>query len=705
MENDNEMSHIEGRLTHSQKAVLWGFLTGNTPDLIALLSLDGRVIWASQSSFEFFKDISESFTTQPVFDKIHPEDRNRVVMEFSKIGQETKKVFGPVSFRLLSPESTWLTVETTAYDLTDNPEINAILSVTRDVTSRHVALLELAESEGRYRRLVERSPEPMAVYKESSIVYANPAALRLIGATSLDQLKQTLIIDLVHPDDRELANIAFEPVDKGGEMHPIEIRLLSLDAQVIHVEVIGIPIVYDGEPGVQLVIRDITDTKQAKAALEYQALHDPLTGLPNRALFVDRVSQALLRSQKSKSRIIVLLADIDRFKIINDSLNHSVGDQILVAVAQRIKACFRPSDTVARFGGDEFVILCDEADELTSLGSLGDRLIKSLDEPIVINNEPYHISLSVGIAESTERTLLADDIIRNADAAMNRAKDRGRRRYVIMDETSGFESAGRLQLESALRQGINKGELRAHFQPVVDATTGRAIGVEALVRWQREHGLESPATFIPVAEDSGLIVPIGTWMLAEALRNAKEWESLPDIKKPFKVSVNLSPRQFLDTSLIDTVKDIVEGSNLDFTKTRLVLEVTESTLMADPEEAVTILKAFNDMGVSIAIDDFGTGYSSFTYLKKFPVESVKIDRSFIIGLGQDKDDEAIVTAVIQVANTLKLDVIAEGVETEQQLKRLSELGCSTIQGFYFSRPVPANVVEDVITVTLPIEEQ
>lgn len=704
MDIDNQMSHIEGRLTHDQKAVLWSFLTRNTTDLIALLSMDGRVLWANRSSVEFFKEILDSFTTKPVFEKVHPDDRNRVLDEFSRIGQERKNVYGPISYRLLSPESTWLTVETTAYDLSDNPEINAILAVTRDVTSRHVALLELAESEGRYRRLVERSPEPMAVYKETSIVYANPAALRLIGATSIDQLRQTQVIDLVHPDDKELANTAFEPVDKGGEMHPIEIRLLSLDAQVIHAEVIGIPIIYDGEPGVQLVIRDITDTKQAKAALEYQSLHDPLTGLPNRALFVDRVSQALIRSQKSKSRIVVLLADIDRFKIINDSLNHSVGDQILVAVSQRIKACFRPSDTVARFGGDEFVVLCDEADDLTALGSLGDRLIKSLDEPIVINNEPFHISISVGIAESTARTLLADDIIRNADAAMNRAKDRGRRRYVIMDESSGFEVAGRLQLESALRQGINKGELRAHFQPVVNSTTGRAIGVEALVRWQREHGLESPVNFIPVAEDSGLIVAIGNWMLAESLRHAKEWESIDTIEKPFKVSVNISPRQFLDSALIDTIKDIVEGSNLDFNKTRLVLEVTESTLMADPEEAVTILKAFKDMGVSIAIDDFGTGYSSFTYLKKFPVESVKIDRSFIMGLGEDKDDEAIVTAVIQVAQTLKLDVVAEGVETLQQLNRLKELGCTTIQGFYYSRPIPSNVIEDVIVADLPLSQ-
>jgi diguanylate cyclase (GGDEF)-like protein/PAS domain S-box-containing protein len=696
------MAHIEGRLTYSQKAVLWSFIAKNTPDMIALLSGDGKVLWASSASVNFFKEVLDTFTTKPVFDRIHPDDRSRVLKEFLKVTEQDINVLGPVIFRLLSPEGTWLTVETTAYDLTKNPEINAILAITRDVTSRQEAITELAESEGRYRRLVERSPEPMAVYKNSTIVYANPSALRLIGASSIEHLKQYKVIDLVHPDDRELANKAFEPVDQGNDMHPIEIRLLSLDAQVIHAEVIGIPIIYDGEPGVQLVIRDITDTKQVKAALEYQALHDPLTGLPNRALFVDRVTQALIRNQKTNNRVVVLLADIDRFKIVNDSLSHSVGDQILIGVSQRIRSCFRPSDTVARFGGDEFVILCDEADDLTSLGSLGDRLIKSLDEPIVVNNEPFHISISVGIAESSAHTLIADDIIRNADAAMNRAKDRGRRRYVIMDETSGSEIAGRLQLESALRQGISKGELRAHFQPVVESMTGRAIGVEALVRWQREHGLESPATFIPLAEDSGLIVAIGNWMLAEALKHAKEWEELEDITKPFKVSVNISPRQFLEPGLVETVKDMVEGSKLDPTKTRLVLEVTETTLMADPDEAITILKAFNDMGVSIAIDDFGTGYSSFTYLKRFPVESIKIDRSFIMGLGNDKDDEAIVTAVIQVANTLNLDVIAEGVETDQQLERLKELGCTTIQGFYYSKPIPSDTIEDIIVSDLPL---
>lgn len=686
-----ESRQTPSNLAEELKIALWSSLIDHSPDIITLLDVAGNILWTSPQGYKTFDLEDGNWTLGPIFELIHKDDIKRVKSEFRLLGRGDGAVVGPVTFKIKTRDGIWRTLESTAYNLLKDPIVKGILSISRDVTDRHDALRELSESETRYRRLVERSPEPVAVLRDSYVEYANPACLRLLGAASIDQLSRFAVLQLVHPEDRDLAKAAFAPIQNGGEMGTIELRLISLDAQLIHTEVMGIPIIYDGLPSVQLLIRDVTDQKRAKAALEYQTLHDPLTGLPNRALFMDRVSQALNRSQRVGARIVVMLADIDRFKIVNDSLSHTVGDHILVGVAQRLRACFRPSDTVARFGGDEFVVLCEDTEDLTALGTLGERLVRALDEPIVVNNEPFHISISVGISESNPANGRADDLVRDADTAMNRAKERGRRRFEIFDESTGTEVAGRLQLESALRYGIGHGELRAYFQPVVDASTGIITGVEALIRWQHpENGLTPPALFIPIAEDSGLIVPIGTWIFAEACRQAKEWEPLIPEGRVFKISVNLSTRQFLDPGLLDTVEDILQAANLDSSKIHMVFEVTESILMAEPDEAVAILQAFRNLGVSIAIDDFGTGYSSFSYLKRFPVETLKVDRSFISGLGADSDDEAIVSAVIQLAHALNLQVVAEGVETTDQLLRLRNLGCDLIQGFYFAKPQPAD---------------
>ncbi len=680
-----------------KRAALWDALSIHSTDIISLVSTNGKILWTTPSGARFFDLEDANWKMKPIYDLIHDDDIKRVKREFYSMGETMGSIVGPVTFRIKTRDGSWRYMESMACNLLDSPSVEAILSISRDVTDRQVALMELEESESRYRRLVERSPESMAVYRDQHIIYANPAGLRLLGASNVEQLSRYPIVQLVHPEDRELAREAFSPVEQGQEMNSVELRLVSLDAQLIHAEIMGIPIIYDGEPSVQLLVRDVTDHKRAKAALEYQTLHDPLTGLPNRALFMDRVAQALNRTQRIGGHLIVMLADIDRFKIVNDSLSHTVGDHILVGVAQRLRACFRPSDTVARFGGDEFVVLCEDTEDLTSLGTLGERLVSSLEEPIVVNNEPFHISLSVGIAESTGGTLRADDLVRDADTAMNRAKERGRKRYEIFDEKTGTEVAGKLQLESALRHGISHGELRAYYQPVVDARTGVVTGCEALVRWQHpEQGLIPPASFIPIAEDSGLIVQLGTWMFAEACRQAKEWEELIPEGRVFKISVNLSARQFLDMGLLATVKDILSAANLDTNRMHMVFEVTESMLMADPDEAVSILNAFRNLGISIAIDDFGTGYSSFSHLKRFPVESLKIDRSFIIGIGADNDDEAIVSAVVQLAHALNLQVIAEGVETTDQLLKLRQMSCDFIQGYYFAKPAPADELYSMI---------
>lgn len=680
-------------LSQEQKLALWEALVEKSSDIITLHDKLGRVIYASPSAEKLFGALPDEMPLEKlssIFRYIAPEDRPNVKHEFDQILTAPGQVAGPVTYRMRVLDGSWKYLESVACNLMDKEAIQGILVVTRDVTERTETEKQLVQSEWRYRSLVENSPEAIAVSQNGLLKYANNACLRLIGAASLDQIKDLEVIGFVHYEDRQRVEQEILPASSGQPVLSIPARLTSFSGDEIQAEITAIPVIFDSEPSLQIVIHDVTEQRRAIEALEYQSMHDPLTGLPNRALFMDRVTQALNRAQRFGGRIVVMLADIDRFKIVNDSLGHAVGDKLLIAVAERIKNCFRPSDTVARFGGDEFVILCEDTEELTNLGSLGERLLHAIKEPIVVQGESFHLSLSVGITEADGSFQRADDLLREADSAMNRAKERGRQRYEIFDVETGHNVTIRLQLESEFRNAIARNELRAFYQPVVNATTGEVTGVEALTRWQHpQKGLMSPAAFIPVAEESGLIVPLGMWILEEAARQLKEWGADLEEGRTFSMSVNLSARQLLDPQLLDKVKQVVTENELDGKRLQLHFEVTESVLMEERAEVAQIMNDFRDLGVGIVIDDFGTGYSSFTYLKRFPVEMLKIDRSFVIGLGERPDDEAIVEAIVKLARALNIDVVAEGVETETQLYHIRSLGCNLIQGFYFAKPSPA----------------
>jgi len=687
-------------LSKEQKLELWEALVENSPEIITLHDLEGRVLYASPSAERLFGPLPDNMPVErlsSIFKFIASEDRPNVKEEFNKLAHGPGTMVGPVSYRMKLPDGTWRYLESIAYNLLNKESVQAILVVTRDITERTETEKQLVQSEWRYRSLVENSPEAIAVTQDGLLKYANSACIRLIGASSIEQIKDLEVIGFVHYEDRQRVEQAVIPANAGQPVLSVPARLTSLRGDEIQTEITAIPVIFDSKPSLQLVIHNVTEQRRAIEALEYQSMHDPLTKLPNRALFMDRVNQALNRAQRFGGRIVVMLADIDRFKIVNDSLSHAVGDKLLVAVAERIKSCFRPSDTVARFGGDEFVILCEDTEELTNLGSLGERLLNSMKEPIVVQGESFHLSLSVGITEADGSFQRADDLLREADSAMNRAKERGRHRFEIFDVETGRNVAERLQIESELRNAISRNELRAFYQPVVNATTGEVTGVEALIRWQHpQKGLMSPAAFIPVAEESGLIVPLGIWILEEAIKQLKEWEPLVANGRVFSMSVNLSARQLLDPQLLDKVKQLITENQLDEKKVKLHFEVTESVLMEERIEVSQIMNDFRSLGIGIVIDDFGTGYSSFTYLKRFPVEVLKIDRSFVIGLGERPDDQAIVEAIVKLARALNIDVVAEGVETELQLYHIRSLGCNLIQGFYFSKPLPAIDVTEFI---------
>ena len=434
-------------------------------------------------------------------------------------------------------------------------------------------------------------------------------------------------------------------------------------------------------------IRYAIERKRAEVALAHQALHDPLTRLPNRALFLDRLEQALARAQRSSIGIAVLFLDLDRFKVINDSLGHDAGDRLLVDVANRLQGVVRPGDTVARFGGDEFTILCDDVGGERDAVLIAERVAAAVGAPFALDGDEAFLTTSLGIALTTGReNSRAEALIRDADAAMYRAKERGKSRYELFDSAMRARAVDRLDIENALHRALDRGEFRVFYQPAVDLHTGDLVGIESLVRWQHpERGLIGPDQFIALTEETGLIVPLGSWVLREACRQWKRWEEF-GTPTP-RISVNLSTRQLGQPDLVDVVVDVLDETGMD--PSRLSLEITESTVLDDTESALGTLEALKGQGVRISLDDFGTGYASLALLKRLPVDELKVDRSFVTGLGRDPQDSPIVSTVVSLAAALGLVAIAEGVETTTQVEELRRVGCRYAQGYYFARPQPA----------------
>jgi diguanylate cyclase (GGDEF)-like protein len=429
---------------------------------------------------------------------------------------------------------------------------------------------------------------------------------------------------------------------------------------------------------------------------ENQLLRDPLTGLPSRLLFNNRLSQALERLQRRRGRYVaVLFLDLDRFKVINDSLGHTAGDKLIEAVADRLRHSLRRHETVARFGGDEFAILCEDISDEQDAIAVGERVLRSFATPFHLAHGDSTSSASLGIALSADPDQNVEELIRDADAAMYRAKEAGGGRLMLFDEVTRQRALTRLHTEAALRVAIERDEFRVYFQPEVSVETGNIVGLEALVRWEHpDDGLVGPDRFIALAEETGLIVPIGTWVLNEACRLAQKWQADRAADEPLVVRVNVSARQLAHDDLIDIVGAALQRTGMD--PAQLCLEVTESVLVEDPESSVRTLGALKELGVKIAVDDFGTGYSSLEYLRTFPVDCVKIDRSFVRGIPHSSEDVAIVNAVIELGHALGLSVTAEGVETDEQLGNLQTTGCDTAQGFLFSRPEHPDVVERLL---------
>jgi diguanylate cyclase (GGDEF)-like protein/PAS domain S-box-containing protein len=548
----------------------------------------------------------------------------------------------------------------------------------------------LKDAEERFRRAFDDAAIGMSLNSlDGRYLRVNHALVALTGYKANELVGKTFG-DITHPEDLDADLAAVQELLSGErDLYENEKRYVHAEGHVVWIQ-LNVTLVKDGDGRPLHFIaqmQDITERKRAQAELAHQALHDPLTGLPNRLLFTDRLEVALARLARRGGAVAVLFLDLDRFKLINDSHGHEVGDQVLMEMASRLGGILRPSDTLSRFGGDEFTILCDDLSSEEDASQVAERIAEALAAPFPLADREVFLSASIGIALGRDRAMSAGALLRDADAAMYGAKERGRSRYVIYDGAMRLRGAERLETETALRRAIEREELRVHYQPEVELATGRVVGVEALVRWAHpERGLVAPGEFIPVAEDTGLIAPIGEWVLREACRQARTWQGEYG-DAPIRMAVNLSGRQLAREGLRDTVANAL--ADADLLPELLCLEITESALAEDPVAARETLRSLKRLGVCLAIDDFGVGFSSLSQIRQLPpVDVIKIDRSFVSGLGRNREDEAIVASVISLARALEVETIGEGVETAEHARALRELGCDHAQGFLFSRPVP-----------------
>jgi diguanylate cyclase (GGDEF)-like protein/PAS domain S-box-containing protein len=564
-------------------------------------------------------------------------------------------------------------------------------------SARH--LIELQESEERFHSAFDYAPIGMAlVAVDGKWIQVNKSLCEIVGYSEEELIgKQFQLI--THPEDldRFLQEVV-KVIDGHTQTSQIEKRYVNKDGQEIWalVSISLIQGTHNTPAALILQIQDITDRKRAEQQLIYEAFHDPLTKLPNRAWFIEQLGIALSRQKRHADRqFAVLFLDLDRFKIINDSLGHMYGDQLLIAISRRLRQCLRTEDMIARLGGDEFTILLTDVKSQEDVVAVAERVQKQVSLPFKLGGFDAFTTASIGIAFSDPEYSKPEDLLRDADTAMYRAKSQGKDCHVIFNQGMHAVAMSTLQIETDLRRAIERKEFLLHYQPIVSLSTGELTGFEALLRWRHpERGMISPADFIPVAEETGLIVPVGQWVLREACLQMRRWRNLYSGTSNLSVSVNLSGKQFAQAGLIEQIVQSLNLSGLD--PQGLKLEITESVVMENIDTAIAMLARLRSLGIEVSIDDFGTGYSSLSYLHRLPIDTLKIDRSFVGRMNDNNENREIIRTIILLAQNLGKMVVAEGIEVRDQLEQLRSLGCALGQGYFFSRPLAADAASELI---------
>ncbi|MGF1479856.1 MAG: EAL domain-containing protein [Cyanophyceae cyanobacterium] len=667
-------------------------LVQNASDIVAIVAADGTINYLSPATETILQHKPEKWLGKQADLLIHPDDISQAKRFWEQVLAKAADTNLTQELRLRHRDRSWRHFEIVAKNLLTNNVVEGIVATCRDITERKRSEKELQQSQEKYRALYDNAPDAyFSIAPDGTIVSVNQFGAAYLGYSKAELLGQSALMTVYEPDREWVQQWLEATFTKRQLFCEQELRKRHKNGSALWIRQRSQLLLNDeGEP-VELYIigRDITEQKQAEQQLFQNAFYDALTKLPNRALFTDRLNQALERSQRQENYLFaVLFLDLDRFKVINDSLGHTTGDWLLIAIARRLEQCLRPIDTAARLGGDEFTVLLEDIRDASDAIRVAERIQEEISSPFVLNGQEVFTGTSIGIALNTSNYSQAADLLRDADIAMYRAKERGKGRYEMFNDGMLARAVERLQLETDLRRAVEQEEFELYYQPVVSMTTGTLNGFEALLRWQHpQRGLLEPEEFLAVAQETELMTGIGRWTIQQTCRQLQEWQhgtSLPLASRALAVSVNLCNGQFQQLNLIEEVQRVLQETQID--SQCLKLEITEKEIMSS-DRAVSTMSGLRKLGVELYIDNFGTGYSSLGCLHRFPINGFKIDRSFISRIESDRSNLKIIETIMALAQKLAITVIAEGVETAEQFDRLKQLQCSYAQGRFFSQPL------------------
>jgi diguanylate cyclase (GGDEF)-like protein/PAS domain S-box-containing protein len=643
--------------------------------------------------------LDELLALPSVLEIVAPAEREHVATHI-RSGAVDGRAVSHIETAIVHQDGREIDLEVGLTTLRAGTHTNLVL-IARDITPRKQAEIALRQSEDRFRSLVQNSSDVMSIIgPDGLILWYSPALERVLGYPP-DTLDGTSLFDLVHPDDAARVASAFATCASDvAAQATLDFRCRHHDGSWRYLEAVSTNLLsHPAIAGIVVNSRDVTERKAFENQLARQAFFDPLTSLPNRVLFMYSIEHALAGASRNKVGVAVMFLDLDGFKHVNDTFGHQVGDQLLVALGQRLKSCVRPGDTVARLGGDEFTVLLEDISIPDEAERVAGRILDRLQTPFHFEGRDLYVSSSIGIAFGTPGGVKPSDLLRYADAAMYRAKAAGKARSVVFDHSMHADWVARTSLEADLRAALDRDELRLYYQPIVDLVSGKLVGTEALARWEHPtRGLVLPMDFLPLAEETGLILPLGQWTLEEACRQAQAWQQQFPTSPPLTMSVNLSCRQFQQPDLVRRVEQVLAQTGL--LPSSLRLEVTEDVLLDDARATLAKLDELRAMGVRLTLDDFGTGLASLTSLRRLPVRTLKLDPCLLAS--DEADAVAMVRAVSTLAHALGMEVAAEGIETDEQLARLREAECDRGQGYLLSRPLPGEAMHRLLQQDLPL---